>query len=113
MPKLPVPNFSKREYWLAGLLVGIYGQGSEDFTLRSARGDGGGDFVSCLGCERLRSEELLDALDFFRRREPGGMLRREGDSTLRAGGAQGWESGKATRTTEDVRTGSLAYGRTV
>lgn len=66
-------------YWLAGLLLGIYGHWSGDLTLRSLMGEGGGDLLSCLGWKPRRlSEEPLDAvLGFFRRREPGAMIQGE------------------------------------
>ena len=95
-----MPSFSRRVYWLAGLLLGIYGHGSGDLT-RSAPGDGGGDLVSCLGCKREpESEEPYDGC-FFTRREPGGMASRGVGHEEGAGGSGGRREALYTDTREE------------
>lgn len=68
VPKLPVPNFSRRVYWLAGLLLGMgYGSGSRGTGggLRSLVGEDGRDLFETLLCER---KDKLERLAFLSKR---------------------------------------------
>lgn len=74
VPKLPVPSFSNRVYWLAGLLLGTgWGSGADGRGTRSYSswtGEDDGDLVSALGCESwLESARLA----FLNKREPEGI----------------------------------------